>query len=128
MAMTIIGVMGGGSSATAYTCGQARRLGELIANEGWVLLTGGRNAGVMDAASQGAKAAGGLTVGVLPDAHKERLSEHVDIPIVTGMGNARNVIQCFEQQGRHRFAGAGRNALGDCAWTERRKAGDLAEL
>lgn len=92
MAMTVIGVMGGGESATEYICAQARRLGELIASEGWVLLTGGRNVGVMDAASQGAQAAGGLTVGVLPDAHTERLSDYVDLPILTGMGNARNAI------------------------------------
>lgn len=92
MAMMVIGVMGGGESTSEYVCAQARRLGELIAEQGWVLLTGGRNVGVMQAASHGAHAAGGLTVGVLPDDHDGRMSEYVDIPILTGMGNARNVI------------------------------------
>lgn len=68
------------------------RLGVLIAEHGWVLLNGGRNAGVMAASAAGAHSRGGLVVGVLPDDHSERLAEHVDIPILTGMGSARNNI------------------------------------
>ena len=34
----------------------ARELARLIARNGWVLITGGRNAGVMKAANEGAKA------------------------------------------------------------------------
>jgi len=46
----------------------------------------------MEAASKGARQAGGLTVGILPGADKRGASESVDIPIVTDMGSARNNI------------------------------------
>ena len=92
MRKTIIGVMGPGDNATATEQDNAYQLGKLIAQQGWGLLTGGRKAGVMNAASQGAKAAGGLTIGILPDNNTDRVSEAVDIAIVTGMGNARNNI------------------------------------
>lgn len=66
MAKTVIGVMGPGDNATKEECDSAFELGKLIANKGWILLTGGRNVGVMEAASRGAKEAGGLTIGILP--------------------------------------------------------------
>lgn len=87
-----IGVMGAGENATARDCTFAYELGRAIAQQGWVLLTGGRNTGVMDAASRGAKSANGLTVGILPGSDCRDTSEAVDIAIVTGMGNARNNI------------------------------------
>jgi uncharacterized protein (TIGR00725 family) len=46
----------------------------------------------MEAACRGAKAAGGLTIGVLPGMRAGEANPYVDIPIVTGMGEARNVI------------------------------------
>ena len=92
MRKIIIGVMGPGDRPTATDVQNAYELGKLIAENGWVLLTGGRNVGVMDAASRGAKAANGLTVGILPDSNTTRLSSFVDIPIITGMGSARNTI------------------------------------
>lgn len=84
--------MGPGKTATAQDLATAFELGKRIAEQGWVLLTGGRNEGVMDAASRGAKQAEGLTIGILPTADVYDLSEAVDIPIVTGMGSARNNI------------------------------------
>lgn len=92
MAKTIIGVMGPGSKPTKLDLQSAFELGKLIANRGWVLLTGGRNAGVMDAASRGASEEGGLTVGILPGTDRKQMSKFVDIPIITGMGSARNNI------------------------------------
>jgi len=91
MAKTIIGVMGGGQVSPAVEH-DAYRLGALVAERGWVLLNGGRNAGVMAASAAGAHSRGGLVVGVLPDDHTGRMAEHVDIPILTGMGSARNNI------------------------------------
>ncbi len=88
----IIGVMGPGDKATATDLDNAFELGKLIAQQGWILLTGGRNVGVMDAASQGAKSADGLTIGILPGKHPQGISEAVDIAIFTDMGNARNNI------------------------------------
>jgi uncharacterized protein (TIGR00725 family) len=91
-AKTIIGVMGTGEGASAQDIALAEQLGELIAREGWVLLTGGRPAGVMEAAVRGAKRVGGsLTVGVLPTPSGPT-APGVDIPIFTGLGEARNVV------------------------------------
>lgn len=89
---TIIGVMGPGEQATARDVQVAYDLGQAIATAGWVLLTGGRPVGVMEAASQGAKSAGGLTIGILPSKCREDAADAIDIPIVTGMGNGRNII------------------------------------
>lgn len=88
----IIGVMGPGAKATASDLQNAYQLGLLIAQQRWVLLTGGRNLGVMDAASLGAKAANGLTIGILPTDDTNAISKAVDIAIITDMGNARNNI------------------------------------
>lgn len=88
----IVGVMGPGDKATTTDLLNAYELGKLIAQQGWILLTGGRNIGVMDAASRGAKFASGLTIGILPGNNTNGVSEAVDIAIVTDMGNARNNI------------------------------------
>ena len=90
MPKTIIGVMGAGV-ATSKDLQLAYELGKAIARNNWILLTGGRT-GVMDAASRGAKAEGGLVVGILPGKDISSMSDAVDIPIITDMGNARNNI------------------------------------
>jgi uncharacterized protein (TIGR00725 family) len=46
----------------------------------------------MAAACRGAKSAGGLTIGVLPGTGRSQANPYVDIPIVTGLGEARNAI------------------------------------
>ncbi|MBV9957554.1 MAG: cytochrome [Acidobacteria bacterium] len=92
MSRTIVGVMGPGRGASREVSAAAHELGRLIALQGWVLLTGGRDAGVMAAASSGAKEAGGITVGILPGADTRGASADVDIPIITGLGQARNNI------------------------------------
>ncbi|BAY94519.1 MULTISPECIES: SLOG cluster 4 domain-containing protein [unclassified Tolypothrix] len=92
MRKIIVGVMGPGEKATASDLQNAYELGSLIAQEGWILLTGGRNTGVMDAANKGAKSANGLTLGILPRYKQDSISDGVDIAIFTDMGNARNNI------------------------------------
>ncbi|MCU0613613.1 MAG: TIGR00725 family protein [Desulfobacterales bacterium] len=87
----IIGVMGGGKALPAQEL-KAYHLGRLIALHGWILLNGGRNSGIMEASAKGAFENGGLTVGILPDDHDNRKSAYISIPIVTGMGSARNCI------------------------------------
>ena len=87
----IIGVMGGGA-ASPNDLEIAYQLGGLIAQNGWVLLNGGRRAGIMEASAKGAKSLGGLTVGILPDESRRSTSAFIDIPVLTGMGNARNCI------------------------------------
>jgi hypothetical protein len=64
MAITVVSVFGGGSPRPgdpAYV--EAERLGRLLAEAGYVVMTGGY-AGVMEAASKGARQAGGRTIGV----------------------------------------------------------------
>jgi uncharacterized protein (TIGR00725 family) len=63
--------------------------GRLIAGTGAVLVCGGLG-GVMEAACQGAKEAGGTTVGILPGT--EGGNPYLDISIRTGLGHARNVL------------------------------------
>ena len=70
----------------------AHALGKLIAAEGWVLITGGRDAGVMKAANDGAKEVDdSLTIGILRDSNTE-VAPGVDVAIVTDTGEARNNI------------------------------------
>jgi len=88
---TTIGVMGG-SSCDERTARLARELGRGIAEAGWVLLSGGRPTGVMQASVTGAHEAGGLTVGVLFDDDRSEGAEGLDLVIPTGMGAARNII------------------------------------
>jgi hypothetical protein len=92
----VIGVMGG-SKATAADSADARLLGQMIAQRGWILLNGGRNTGIMAATAEGAReaidaGADGLVVGVLPDPTANRAAPDLDLAIVTDMGDARNVI------------------------------------
>ena len=98
MAHIMIGVMGPGATATLAQLETAYALGHAIASAQWVLLTGGRAAGVMDAACRGAKAAGGLTVGILPGADSVDMSANVDIAVVTGLGDARNVVNVLSSR------------------------------
>lgn len=94
---TIIGVMGGAEADLATTI-SARELGRLIAEENWVLLTGGRDCGVMAAASAGASAAGGLVLAILPGDDRSEATPGVDIAIPTGLGDARNVVNVLASQ------------------------------
>lgn len=91
MRKIIIGVMGPGDDATAKDLNTAFELGKLIAKQGWVVLCGGRNVGVMDAVAKGAKSVHGLTIGVIPYADT-KISDGVEIAIITDMGDARNNI------------------------------------
>lgn len=86
-------VVGPGRSASDADCELARRLGRLISDSGWVLLTGGRSEGVMDAANRGAKEnPSALTVGILPSDDERGTSPFVDVAVITGLGEARNNV------------------------------------
>ena len=86
----IIAVCGAG------TCGPdlartAEEVGREIAGAGATLICGGLS-GVMEASAKGARQVGGLTIGVLPGPSKHDANPYIDIPVVTNMGQARNVI------------------------------------
>ena len=87
----IIGVIGGGSTASADGLALAEEVGFLIARADAVLICGGLN-GVMEASAKGAKRGGGLTIGVLPTGNKADANSHIDLPIATAMSTARNLI------------------------------------
>jgi uncharacterized protein (TIGR00725 family) len=86
----MITVIGGGSCGRE-TAELAFRVGAAVAERGAVVVCGGLG-GVMEAACRGAIGAGGLTVGVLPGENVDDANEFVSVPIATGMGHARNVI------------------------------------
>jgi uncharacterized protein (TIGR00725 family) len=104
----VVGVMGP-AKAKKKDLDNARLLGEFIARRGWVVLTGGRDVGVMDAACEGAKRVGGsLTIGILPTA-KDKVSRHVDVPIITEMGSGRNNVNVLTS---HVVVACGLSGLG----------------
>lgn len=85
-----IAVIGGGEVAPAIL-DLAREVGREIARRGGVLLCGGLG-GVMAAAAQGAAEAGGVSIGILPDAARSRGNPYLTYTIATNMGHARNMI------------------------------------
>jgi len=85
-----IGVIGG-RRVDKTLLNEAEKVGRLIAQKEIVLVCGGLS-GVMEAVSRGARSAGGVTVGILPQEHKRDANEYIDIPIITGLGIGRNVI------------------------------------
>lgn len=88
--MNLIGVIGSGT-CTEQVRSAAYAVGKGIAEAGYPLICGGLG-GVMEGACQGAVDAGGLTIGVIPGDSAETANPYVMIPIVTGMGFARNAL------------------------------------
>jgi hypothetical protein len=84
----IIAVIGN-SSCSPEEAKLAESVGELLAQRGVAIICGGLG-GVMEAACRGAKSKGGLTVGILPGQDLSTANPWVDIPVVTGIGEARN--------------------------------------
>jgi uncharacterized protein (TIGR00725 family) len=81
-----ISVIGSGAEAEE----RAEEVGRLLAERAAVVVTGGRGE-VMAAASRGAKAAGGTTIGILPGETRAGANEWLDYVVVTGIGHARNL-------------------------------------
>ena len=69
----------------------AEEIGSLLARAGAVVVTGGLG-GVMEAASRGAIAAGGHTIGILPGTDPDEANDYVRTPIATGLGVVRNLV------------------------------------
>jgi len=86
----IIGVIGDGQ-CDAHTAALAEAVGRELARRGAAVVCGGLG-GVMAAACRGARSAGGLTIGILPGTRREDANPWVQIPIVTGLDQARNVL------------------------------------
>lgn len=81
----------GGSACSKEEAELAEAVGRKLAKQGAILVCGGLS-GVMEAACKGASAEGGITIGILPGDSRQSANRHVQIPIVTGMGYARNAV------------------------------------
>jgi len=85
-----IGVIGAGDCSDEI-CNLAEEVGEGIGAAGATLVCGGMG-GVMEAAAKGAKKQDGPTIGILPGVDKDHANPYIDFPIVTGLGEGRNLL------------------------------------
>ncbi|HEY8472223.1 MAG TPA: TIGR00725 family protein [Natronosporangium sp.] len=81
----------GPARCTETEAAHARRVGELLAERGATVLCGG-GSGVMAAVAAGARAAGGLVIGILPGPDRTGASPDLSAAVVTNLGQARNAI------------------------------------
>ena len=88
--MRRIGVIGD-AVCSEKIMGLAEEVGREIAKRKGVLVCGGLT-GVMEGAARGAKKEGGLTIGIIPSESADDANPFIDIPIVTGLRDARNII------------------------------------
>ena len=79
----------GHSACSAEESKLAETVGVLLAERGATIVCGGLG-GVMEAVCRGAKSRGGLTIGILPGTDATTANPWIDVPIITGMGEARN--------------------------------------
>jgi len=86
----IIAVIGG-SSCTQDEWALAHETGRLLTDRGAIVVCGGLG-GVMEAAAQGAKSNGGVTVGILPGTDPAAANAYIDVPLATGLGEMRNLL------------------------------------
>jgi len=83
-----VSVIGAGD-ADADAVAAAEAVGRELAVAGAILVCGGRG-GVMEAAARGAAEAGGVAVGLLPDADRSQANRYLSVSVPTGMGELRN--------------------------------------
>lgn len=86
MALPQVAVIGSGPERVV----EAEEVGRLLAERGCTVVTGGLGE-VMAAAQRGAKAAGGVTVAILPGESHADANPWADHVVVTGIGHARNL-------------------------------------
>lgn len=86
----VIAVVGSGHPDTDVEA-LAEALGREIAKAGLWLVCGGLG-GVMEAASRGARDTGGMTIGLLPGTERQEANPYIELPIVTGLGEGRNLL------------------------------------
>jgi uncharacterized protein (TIGR00725 family) len=85
-----VGVIGAGTCSKKI-CNTAEEVGKYIAKSGATLVCGGLG-GVMEGAAKGARENGGVTIGIIPGDSREEANPYIDFPIVTGFGEARNLV------------------------------------
>ena len=81
----------GGSECSPQEAERAEEVGRELARQDIILVCGGLG-GIMEAACKGASSQGGVTIGILPGGNRQAANPYVQIPIVTNLGEARNVV------------------------------------
>lgn len=81
----------GPREASAEQLSSARNLAYALAGAGMALLCGGKG-GVMEAAACGAKAAGGVVIGLLPEEDAAQANPYLTVALPTGLGITRNAL------------------------------------
>lgn len=104
MRATVVAVIGPGE-CDAELARRGAEVGRLLAERGFVVVTGGLG-GVMAAASRGARAAGGRVLGILPGPDPAAAGPDVELAVATGMGDARNAVIANTAQGFVAVGGA----------------------
>ena len=85
-----VAVIGGGEAAPEVAA-LAYEVGRELARRGAIVICGGLG-GVMEAAARGVQEAGGVSIGILPDADRRRANPYLTYNIPTNLGHARNMI------------------------------------
>lgn len=91
-------IIGHNGNITPEVAKIAYETGAEVAKSGAVLITGGLD-GVMKEACHGAKDAGGLTVGIIPQSEPSFANQYCDIVIPSGMGLARDFLNALSGDG-----------------------------
>jgi hypothetical protein len=84
-----VAVVGAGEEVAADVLADAEAVGAELARRGAVVVCGGLG-GVMEAACRGARAEGGVTLGILPGAQRAAANAWVSVAVATGLGELRN--------------------------------------
>ncbi|MEN8153678.1 MAG: TIGR00725 family protein [Acidobacteriota bacterium] len=88
-----VGIIGG-NSPDPESKKDGEIMGKLIAENGYILVNGGRS-GIMEASAKGAKQAGGFVLSILPGESKDEGNNYTDIAVATGLGYIRNPLVIF---------------------------------
>jgi uncharacterized protein (TIGR00725 family) len=96
-ATAYVAVVGAGGEVADDVLRAAEEVGAALARAGAVLVCGGLG-GVMEAACRGARAEGGVTLGILPGADRAAANAWVSVAVATGLGELRNglVVRCAD--------------------------------
>ena len=92
-----VAVIGPGEGASNLDRSEARMVGLLLAERGVTVVCGGLG-GVMAAVAEGASAAGGVSIGILPGRDRRAGSRNLTVAIPPGLGELRNglVVGCAD--------------------------------
>jgi len=86
----IIAVIGAGQCSQRLK-EEAAAVGRYVAEQGGVIVCGGRG-GIMEGVCRGAAEAGGTTIGILPSGDANEANPYVTYAVPTGLGEARNAV------------------------------------